>query len=119
MIRVRFSVPYPPFREYVKTPRWFDLPGPTTILDLIMILDRDYWESVGTNRSGKESVFMDAKIWSLMQMLWNPETGKFYEDVGIEARTAAPESEMIPIDTDVQINIPSESWIVLTPDAGC
>jgi len=44
---------------------------------------------------------------------------KFYDDVGIEARTAPPDSEPLPIELDWRYVIPHDSWIVLTPDAGC
>lgn len=53
-----------------------------------------------------------------MQLIWDPRTQRFYEDVNLEARTAAPESNNIPIDRQWNANLPNRSWIVIIPEIG-
>jgi hypothetical protein len=82
-------------------------------------LDQEYQKKISGDNSDHSLVFLDGKIKTLMQLLWNPNDQRFYDDVGVEARTAPPESNSFPIETDWRTNIPDGAWIVLTPDAGC
>ncbi len=107
------------FRLFVKTPRIVKVPEEANVVDLILLLDQEYHTMILNDGKDHAIDFLDAKIKSLLQLLWNPMEEKFYDDVGIKARTAPPESEALPIELDWRYVLPNNSWIVLTPDAGC
>jgi hypothetical protein len=92
-----------------------------TFLDLLAELDREYQRVIQSDGETHDMDFMDGKILSLLQLLWNPATRQFYSDVGVEARTAPPESDSIPMEqpTGWKMSLPDQSWVILTPDAGC
>lgn len=92
-----------------------------TFLDLVAALDGEYQSAILGDNNPHTLDFMDKKILSLLQILWNPTTQQFYSDVGIEARTAPPESASIPIElpSGWQLSLPDNAWVMLTPDAGC
>ena len=51
-----------------------------------------------------------------LQLIWNPETGDFYVDVGIEARDI--NSEWIPLMSDPLRLLPEGSTVLINPKAG-
>jgi hypothetical protein len=108
------------FREVVKTPRYIEVPDDANILDILYMLDMEYWEKMkGVPHSKRKMHFYDDKIHFLMQLLWDPNNLRFCEDVGIDTWYDPPTDESIPIEKDWKINLPPNSRIVLTPDAGC
>jgi hypothetical protein len=108
------------FREVVKTPRFCELPDDATIIDLLIGLDREYWEKMrGIPTSVRKLHFYDERIQFLLQLLWDPETQRFYDDVGIDTWTDPPDDRGIPIESNWQVVLPPNSRIVLTPNAGC
>ena len=108
------------FREVVKTPRITEINDSDTIIDIIYNLDKEYYNHINPqDRKNRPNDFLDERMDSLLQLLWDPESCKFYDDVAVEARTASPESKSIPIENDWKEIIPNEAWIVLTPNAGC
>jgi hypothetical protein len=107
------------FRPIVKTPREIPISDSTNVLDIIAMLDQEFQHKTSGDGIDHSEVFLDGKIKTLMQLLWNPNDQRFYDDVGVEARTAPPESNSIRIDTNWKTPISDGAWIVLTPDAGC
>lgn len=106
------------FRKMVKTPRDQLLSDDANILDLIAVLDQEYFAQVVDHPQDFKAVFYDDRILSFLQMIWDPRTQKFFEDVNFEARTAPPESNSLPIETDWNLNLPPGSWAVITPEIG-
>lgn len=54
---------------------------------------------------------------SLLQLVFNPRTWEFYEDMGLEAR--APDKTWVPLRGNASLNLPQGTDVKLTPDAGC
>ena len=54
---------------------------------------------------------------NMLQLLWNPKNGEFYVDLGIDARDE--NQNWLPVADDPQYNLPDNSSVFLTPDAGC
>ncbi len=108
------------FRKILKTPIEMKLPPEGTILDIIGNLDREYQQLIKEDGLNHVEDFLDDRIYSLMQLLWNPATAEFYEDVGVECRTN-PDlgSDSVPIEVNPFISLGDGDWAVLTPDAGC
>ena len=107
------------FRQYVRTPRDMDIPEATNVIELIMMLDKEYRWAIQNDGKPHHKDFLDPEMKSLLQVLWNPKTLQFYEDVAIEAREAPPESESIPIEKDCFSPLTEQSFVVLSPDSGC
>jgi hypothetical protein len=108
------------FRTTLHMPRKFNPDPPQSVLDLIAECDLEYSKFMKKHgKSVPPNAFLDSKIRTALQLLWNPDKEVFYEDVGIEARRNNAESELIPIDTNPYMMLPDDCWIVLTPDAGC
>lgn len=107
------------FRKIVQTPREMTVPDSATVLDIIALLDQEYAQKIQNDGNDHKLDFMDERMQTLLQLLWNPIEQRFYDDVGVEARTAPPASDSLPIESEWNLNIPDGSWIVLTPDAGC
>lgn len=108
------------FRDVVKTPRFIDIPDDANIIDVIHILDQEYWEKMrGVPNKQRKLHFYDEDIHFLMQLLWNPKEERFCEDVGIDTFTDPPSDQVIPIESDWKFILPPDSRIILTPDAGC
>ncbi|MHA1720256.1 MAG: hypothetical protein ACTSWX_10440 [Promethearchaeota archaeon] len=100
-------------------PQKLELPVGTNIVDIIGLLDNMYYERIKNDDKSHNMDFLDKKVHSILQLLWNPENGEFYEDVGIELITPTQTEDVIPIEKDWCVKIPDQAWIVLTPDAGC
>jgi hypothetical protein len=109
----------PDFREIVKTPRNIKISDDAKVLDILALLDQEYSQKIGFHRKDRPKDFKDDRICSLLQLLWDPVKQNFYDDVAVEARTAPPESEPLPIEQDWRTPIPDGSWIILAPDSGC
>lgn len=105
--------------QIANLPPEIEIPDNGTILDVICLVDQVYYKNRKGPDSDHEIDFLNKNMLSLMQLIWNPEKQAFYDDVGVEARTKAPESSRILIVEDWKINIPDGAWILLAPDAGC
>ncbi|MHA1893194.1 MAG: hypothetical protein ACTSX4_01710 [Candidatus Helarchaeota archaeon] len=81
------------------------------VVDIIAAADKKLFEILG-NRPFPIDIFNN-----LLHLLYNPKTGKFYTDVGVEARDK--DGKWLPIAEDTSIQVPDQSYIYLTPDAGC
>ncbi|MFO8019938.1 MAG: hypothetical protein R6U96_15040 [Promethearchaeia archaeon] len=55
------------------------------------------------------------KIHSYLQLIWNPQKDKIYDDVGIDAY--GPNREFMPIKDDVRVNLIPNSKINILIDA--
>jgi hypothetical protein len=119
LITVNVTISWHSLRRYVNMPQVFQVPPQINILDLICQMDKLYFENRKTSSRSHALDFMDRKIKSALQMLWNPETRQFYDDVGVECRTPPPESEATPVEKDWRTPIKDNSWIVLMPSAQC
>ncbi|MHA1518754.1 MAG: hypothetical protein ACTSRK_01095 [Promethearchaeota archaeon] len=118
-IEVQATISWHPLRRYVKMPQTFEITPKTNIIDIIYRIDKQYFENRKGSKRSNVLDFMERRIKSALQMLWNSETGLFYGDVGVECRTSPPESISAPVETDWRTPIPEGSWIVLMPDAEC
>lgn len=117
--KVQASISWHPLKRYVKMPQILHGPEDMNIIDVIYQIDKQYFENRrGSNRSHKLD-FMSPKIKSTLQMLWNSETGLFYDDVGVECRTPPPESRTVPVEKNWKTPVPNDAYIVLMPDAQC
>ncbi|MHA1673307.1 MAG: hypothetical protein ACTSYI_06740 [Promethearchaeota archaeon] len=118
-IEVQATISWHSLRRYVKMPQIFEITLKTNIIDIIYWIDKQYFENrIGSKRSHVLD-FMERRIKSSLQMLWNSETGLFYGDVGAECRTPPPDSVSAPVEKDWRTPVPEGSWIVLMPDAEC
>lgn len=106
------------FRKMVKTPRDQLLPDDANLLDLLAVLDQEYFAQVIDHPQDFKTVFFDDRILSFLHMVWDPRRQTFFEDVNIEARTAPPETKSIPIEKEWNFNLPHGSWVVITPEIG-
>ncbi|MHA1266963.1 MAG: hypothetical protein ACTSRS_17125 [Candidatus Helarchaeota archaeon] len=64
-----------------------------------------------------EGKFPIEQLSSLLQLVFDPRSWNFYEDMGIECRT--PDGRWIPLRADPSLNLPPGTDIKLTPDSGC
>jgi len=117
-IKVRYTViNLQKFDDIIKTPTDMELKDNANILDFISEIDKLYYErlkSVPDDIMGKVG-FHDDNLKTLLHMMWNPETGIFYDDVGLGVRSPPPEFKFIPIRRDQTISLPDGSNIMLTP----
>ena len=81
------------------------------IIDAIAAADRELKETLN------DKPFPIKILNNLLQLLWNPQSGEFYIDLGIDARDA--NNEWLPIADDPFYILPNGSRVFLTPDAGC
>jgi len=82
-----------------------DIPDKGTIIDGLAAVDQKL-----------KSLMKEEPPEKLLQLIWNPETGDFYVDVGIEARDI--NSEWIPLMSDPLRSLPAESTVLINPKAG-
>jgi hypothetical protein len=113
-----FSISMPQIRKILRFPRIISFSRPITVIDLIAEMDHEYFELCKKNDS-LDTTFMDSKIRTFLQLLWNPNTGEFYDDIGIEGRIEGVQGESFPIEKQWDFVIPDNSRIILIPDAGC
>jgi hypothetical protein len=119
MKSVRISVIGPRlFRKLVKTPRNLSISDNCNIIDLVALLDQEYFQKVQESPQKMKGVFLDDNIQSFLQLIWDPISQRFFEDINLEARTPAPESNSIPIESDWKYCLPNGSWIVIAPEVG-
>ena len=71
-----------------------------------------------------ESIFPIFKnyIHNYLQLVWNPETNKIYEDIGLSAY--GPDEygnlrKFMPLREDIEFNLYPNSVIDIQPDSGC
>ena len=123
MDTIRITIPHLRyFRKFAKTPRNILWKDRLHIIKILSDLDKEFIENYNPNAANNptpQEIFLDGKIWSVLQLLWNSKTKKFYDDVGVEAREHPPESENIPIELNPFTPIPPGSFLILTPDSGC
>ena len=81
------------------------------VIDILAAGDREFFKMLG------DKPFPIDVFKNLLQLIYNPETDEFYSDIGVEARDK--DKNWIPIVKDLSANIPDNSFIYLTPDAGC
>ncbi|WP_457558610.1 hypothetical protein [Candidatus Harpocratesius sp.] len=113
------SISWHPLKRYVKIPQILRGPLDMNIIDVIYQIDKQYFKNRKNSKRSHRLDFMAPKIKSSLQMLWNPETGMFYDDVGVECRTPPPESRTVPVEIEWKTPVPNNAWIVLMPDAQC
>ena len=82
-----------------------------TIVDALSEIDRDMYQNPG------KSIFpiYHGKIRSFLQLIWNPETNKIYEDNA--ANAYGPNREFMSIMNDADINLLPDSNITLSVHA--
>ncbi|MHA1250634.1 MAG: hypothetical protein ACTSRP_11640 [Candidatus Helarchaeota archaeon] len=56
-------------------------------------------------------------IKSMLQLVYDPKTGEFYDDVGIDVRDS--NKKYLRVRLDPLMPIPNDSVAIITPDAGC
>lgn len=119
MVQVSFTVSVSKIRGIYPMPRKWEITEDQTIVDLIHKADQEYREALSPERKKKPEYFLNQDCHSLLQLLWNPDTEKFYEDVGIEARNEEVSEFTFPVEKDWKTPINKNAWIVIMPDAGC
>jgi len=87
------------------------IPDNGNVIDAIAAADKQLEEAL----NGKP--FPIKVLNNMLQLLWNPKTGEFYVDLGIDARDS--ENNWLPVANDPMFNLPDNSSVFLTPDAGC
>ena len=88
------------------------------VIELIATADQEYFNQTQENPEAFKKTFFDDRILSFLHLIWDPRTQTFFGDVNLEARTAPPESDSIPIEKDWHFNLPDGSWVVITPEIG-
>ncbi|MHA1311081.1 MAG: hypothetical protein ACTSQO_09135 [Candidatus Helarchaeota archaeon] len=56
-------------------------------------------------------------IKSMLQVIYNPKTGEFYEDVGIDVRDN--NKKYLNVRSDPLLILPDQTVAIFTPDIGC
>lgn len=108
------------FRDIVKTPRFMDVPDDANIIDILVTIDQEYWSKMfDTPNEERKLHFYDEYIHFLLQLLWDPREQRFCDDVGIDSFVNGASDQIIPIESNWKFNLPPDSRIILTPDAGC
>ena len=87
------------------------IPDDGSTVDAIAAADRELFEIL------KDKPFPIQVLNNMLQLLWNPKTGEFYIDLGIDARDE--NKSWLPVANDPLYNLPNNSSVFLTPDAGC
>jgi hypothetical protein len=105
--------------KYVNLSRILTIKDDNTILDIISMFDEEYRNNISSDGIDHSRDFRFDAVYSILQMLWTSKERRFYSDVSVEARTAAPEARLLPLKDQFDIDIPNNSWVVITPDAGC
>jgi len=82
-----------------------DIPDTGTIIDGLAAVDQQL-----------KSLMKGEPPEKLLQLIWNPETGDFYVDVGIEARDI--NSEWIPLMSEPLRLLHEGSTVLINPKAG-
>ena len=90
------------FENIIKTPREINLPDDANIIDFILELDKCYFKEIKEKKNDGLEGFHDDYIRSLLQLMWNPQRLKFYEDVGLGARSPAPKYKYLPVSKEVK-----------------
>jgi hypothetical protein len=72
----------------------------------------------------EESIFpiFDGYIHNYLQLVWNPEENKIYEDVGLMPYGPNDDGNLrkfMPLRDDIDFNLFADSVIDLQPDSGC
>ena len=119
MININVTIQLHTIRPIIKMPLELKLPEGTNIVDIIAKFDEIYQNAIKDDNRFHNMDFLDKKVHSILQLLWNPKTEQFYEDVGLEAMIPSQTGDSIPIEKDWRVEIPDQAWVVLTPDAGC
>ena len=119
LINISVIVQLHTIRQIIKMPQNLTFPDGTNVIDIIAYLDDLYQNLIKDDTKPHAMDFLEKKVRSILQLLWNPETEQFYEDVGLEARLPSQTAEPIPIEKNWRVEIPDQAWVVLTPDAGC
>ncbi|MFX1571841.1 MAG: hypothetical protein ACFFB0_03755 [Promethearchaeota archaeon] len=88
-----------------------DLKDDGTIIDALSILDKHMYENP------KNSIFPIYKglIHSFLQLIWDSEENKIYEDCAVNAY--GPNREFIPLQEDINFNLIPESEITIVVHA--
>ena len=105
--------------KYINLSRSLTINDEDTIVDIISIFDEEYRKNIASDGIDHSKDFRFDGVYSILQMLWTPKERRFYSDVSVEARTPAPEAKLLPLKEEYNIDIPNNSWVVITPDAGC
>ena len=119
MINISVIVQLHTIRPIIKMPQNLTFPDGTNVIDIIAYLDDLYQNLIKDDVKPHAMDFLEKKVRSILQLLWNPETEQFYEDVGLEARLSSQTADTVPIEKNWRVEIPDQAWVVLTPDAGC
>lgn len=119
MINITVSIQLHTIRPIIKMPQHLILPDGTNVIDIIAHLDDMYQNLIKDDNKQHAMDFLEKKNLSILQLLWNPETELFHEDVGLEAMIPSQTGDTIPIEKNWRVEIPDQAWVVLTPDTGC
>ena len=96
------------------------VPDHYTVLDVIADMDRKYHKEVKQHLTENEleRILFDKTCKSLLQILWDPSTGNFYDDVVFKARDGFSGTKELPIGEDLDYVLPDGAYIVAAPDGG-
>lgn len=108
---VHLDVGDPAFRVIFPDGVDVTLPPDSTVLEALCRLD----QRIHARADPPPQYQFGAKF--LLQSLYNPETGEFFEDVCIESR--GPGGEFLPLRAHPREPLPDQSSVFLWPDAGC
>lgn len=116
----------PSFKPFVKTPISVEYPEEKSFIELSIELDILWKRFLIENLESKKEqikkampIFLDRKIIGVTQLIWNPREGILYDDVGYEILQGFDEPKMRSINDFANEKIPTESRVVIMPDAGC
>ena len=119
LINISVIIQLSAIRPIIKMPQNLQFPDGTNVIDIIGYLDDKYQKLIENDNKSHAMDFLEKKVRSILHLLWNPKTEQFYEDVGLEARLPSQNGETVPIEKNWRVEIPDQTWLVLTPDAGC
>ncbi|MHA1270297.1 MAG: hypothetical protein ACTSPY_10960 [Candidatus Helarchaeota archaeon] len=110
MNKVQISVMSSAILKMVKIPFQVSISDSENILHAIAKADLQLFEKT----NGK---FPIEDLKSMLQLIYDPESGEFYDDVGIDVRDES--KKYINIRKDPTLELHNNIIAIFTPDAGC
>ncbi|HUY01573.1 MAG TPA: hypothetical protein VMV49_18560 [Candidatus Deferrimicrobium sp.] len=110
MKQILISILHSQIMEITKDPLIVNVADHADIVSVLIAADQIFAQV-------KKGPFPIENLSSLLQLVWNPREWNFYDDVGVEGRSS--DGKWLKIRADLSLNLPPNSDIKLTPDAGC
>ena len=98
-----------------------EIPDNFTLFDIIAHCDEIYHSKIRQKLTmkEKEKILYFENTEFLLQAIWSPKTNLFHEDVQVEVLIIENGPKVFPLRDNLLREIPDNSTLTVTPDAGC